>query len=56
MELGISGNRLHELWEATLIYRGDYTPQDILKANHTVITKSELNRRITELTMLLKMK
>jgi hypothetical protein len=48
MDLPISDKRLHELWEATLILRGDYTTKDIPLDDKTLI------ERIDELIRLLK--
>lgn len=48
MELGIENDKLHELWEATLLYRGDYTTTEI------PMTKEEMMDRINQLTNLLR--
>ncbi|MCW4008558.1 MAG: hypothetical protein NWF09_07730 [Candidatus Bathyarchaeota archaeon] len=42
-------DRIHEWWEATLIFRGDYKNGDLI-----YIPKKELKKRINELASFLK--
>lgn len=48
MDLGISNNRLHELWLSTLLIRGDYTKEEIPQDDAT------LSKNVDQLIDLLK--
>jgi hypothetical protein len=50
LELGISDMELHELWEALLLFRGDYKPPEI------PIGEAEMEKRIKRLYSLLDKK
>jgi hypothetical protein len=48
MELGVSNTQLHEMWKATLLYRGDYTTDEI------PMTEERMLDLINQLTNLLR--
>jgi hypothetical protein len=48
MELGVSNEGLHEMWEATLLYRGDYTIDEI------PMTEERMLNLVNQLTNLLR--
>ncbi len=54
MDLGISNDKLHELWKSVLLIRGDYNNTDPNSNSYIPQTDKEVKANIKELIILLK--